>query len=490
MGNLIPVSREKLVPLLKAFPYQTEAIEAIWDFEYAAVFHEQGLGKTKIAIDVALHWLSTEAVDTVLIITKKLLINNWVRECKVHCKLNPAILSSSRNANFEVFNRPCRIVIANYEIAISEKNRLLLYLKTRDVGIILDESTKIKNPASRIYSAFICLRTYAKRRLILTGTPMSNRPYDIWAQIQFLDGGLSLGYDFFDFKKRLDIPKNNNHESIDEFETSLSTVWESISSFAIRETKDSGVIQLPSKTYTALECDWEDRQYEMYSEYKEELKAIVVKNGIPKEDNAEVILKRLIRLVQICSNPKLIDDNYGGIPGKIDVLSSLITSIRSKNEKAIIWTSFIQNADSLTSLFRKYNAVKVHGSMNYNDRNKSIDRFLNDDTCSVFIATPASAKEGLTLTVANHAIYYDRNFSLDDYLQSQDRIHRISQQRPCYIYNLLMRDSIDQWIQIMLEAKRTAARFGQNDITLEDFQNNMRYDFPSMLNSVLGIDTL
>ena len=107
----------------------------------------------------------------------------------------------------------------------------------------------------------------------------------------------------------------------------------------------------------------------------------------------------------------------------------------------------------------------------------------------LLVATPQSAKEGLTLTVANHVIFYDRTFSLDDYIQAQDRIHRISQKRDCFVYNLLIEDSIDQWTDSLIEAKQNAARFGQGDIDFDEFRREMRYDISAELNSVLGMNS-
>ena len=98
------------------------------------------------------------------------------------------------------------------------------------------------------------------------------------------------------------------------------------------------------------------------------------------------------------------------------------------------------------------------------------------------MATPGAAKEGLTLTVANHVIFYDRSFSLDDYLQAQDRIHRISQEKPCFVHNLIMEDSVDEWIDVLLHAKEIAAQLAQGDISLDYYKSQMSYDFGEIRN--------
>lgn len=228
-------------------------------------------------------------------------------------------------------------------------------------------------------------------------------------------------------------------------------------------------------------------QYELYKCIKEEMRAVVVKNGMPEEDNAEDLLKRLLRLVQVASNPILIDESYKNIPGKYEYLIDLVNSIIDSNEKCIIWTNFIENVNWLHKSLKQYGTVKVHGQMNIEDRNKAIDKFKLQPEIKILIATPASSKEGLTLTVANHVIFYDRNFSLDDYLQSQDRIHRISQQKTCYIHNLIMKDSIDEWIDALLQSKHLAAQLSQGDIDLTQFINMMSYKFGDIVNEILNL---
>ena len=124
------------------------------------------------------------------------------------------------------------------------------------------------------------------------------------------------------------------------------------------------------------------------------------------------------------------------------------------------------------------------------ERNKSVKKFLADQDCRVLVATPGAAKEGLTLTVANHVIFYDRGFSLDDYLQAQDRIHRVSQTKTCYVYNLLMRDSIDMWVDTLLQAKKLAAQLTQGDISLDYYRSQMTYSFGDILSEILNIQNL
>ena len=116
-----------------AFTYQNEAFEAIKDLDYSGIFHEQGLGKTKIAIDLLIYWLQKREIDTVMIVTKKQLVNNWVGEFSNHTFLKPKVLSSNKSENYFILNSKARIIITNFETISGDVDRLKLYLKTRKI---------------------------------------------------------------------------------------------------------------------------------------------------------------------------------------------------------------------------------------------------------------------------------------------------------------------------------------------------------------------
>jgi SNF2 family DNA or RNA helicase len=486
----IKAAREPdLSPKMAGFVYQVEAVNATKDLSFAAIFHEQGLGKTKIGIDLALYWLSNSVVDSVMIVTKRSLIQNWIDELKVHTHVTPRFLSQDRRANFLAFNSPARLYLTHYEVLKSERKRIKLFLQTRRVGVVVDEAHKIKNPASALTAAIFDLAPGFARRVIMTGTPVANRPYDLWAQIFFLDQGESLGRDFASFKKEFDLTNELSRDArkAARFEESLGGLFQKIRGFSVRETKRTADIHLPEKNLRNVTAELEARQAEIYGRFRREFAAIVVKEGVPEYDEAEEVLKRLLRLVQVASNPKLVDDSYHNIPGKFPILLGLVEEITDRDEKTIVWTSFVENADWLARELRGFGTVRVHGRLSYEERSKSIQAFKDDDECRLLIATPASAKEGLTLTVANNAIFYDRSFSLDDYLQAQDRIHRISQKRDCTITNIVAKGTIDEWVETLLAAKHLAAQLGQGDITRELYNAQASYAFGQMVRDVLGL---
>ena len=472
-----------------AFPHQLDALEAIKDLPYAAVFHEQGLGKTKIGLDLVLYWLAHDIVDSVLIVAKKGLIGNWQSEVASHSHLAPRVLGQDRNANFYAFNSPVRLYLTHYEAVLSERRRLELFLRTRQVGVLLDEAQKIKNPDTEVSQALHALADGFVRRVIMTGTPVANRPYDLWSQVQFLDGGEALGRSFTIFKRNLDLTNDlgRNKSRAGAFARELEQLFEKIQHFSIRETKKTAGLALPDKTIRNVECLLEPRQAEIYDQFRDELAAIVVREGRPTLDDAEGLLKRLLRLVQVASNPATIDQSYHARPGKLLPLDNLVHEAVDAGEKVVVWTSFTKNADFLGLHLNEFGALVLHGGHSMADREEALDNFKTDSDCRVLVATPGAAKEGLTLTVANHAVFYDRSFSLDDYLQAQDRIHRISQNKPCHVTNLVATGTVDAWVDALLTAKHLAAQLGQGDITRSEYESRADYTFGEMVSDVLRL---
>lgn len=482
-------SRLNLSAVHNGFAYQLQAVEAVKSMDYAALFHEQGLGKTKIGIDLALEWLKADLVDTILFVTKRGLVTNWSEEMQQHSHLRPRILDQNHSANFFAFNSPAPVLLTHYEVMRTEERRLALYLRTRRVGVILDEAHKIKNPDAEISKALHRLAPAFSRRIIMTGTPVANRPYDVWSQIYFLDHGEALGEDFDTFKADLELSNDlwADDRKRASFERSAANVFSRIAAFSVRETKASAGIELPEKIVENVPVELAPRQREMYDEIAGTLRTEVLVDGKLVEDDAEATLKRLLRLVQVASNPGLIDESYREEPAKLSALRRLLNdALAEPDAKAIIWSNFIDNVDWLARELESYEPVKVHGRIEMDERADAIVRFKGDPACRILVATPGSAKEGLTLTVANHAIFYDRSFSLDDYLQAQDRIHRISQQRTCYVWNLIARPSVDEWVDALLAAKRLAAQLIQSDVGKEEYEAAANYDFGRIVQQILG----
>jgi SNF2 family DNA or RNA helicase len=270
------------------------------------------------------------------------------------------------------------------------------------------------------------------------------------------------------------------------YKNNLEVLYKKIKDCSLRETKESAGINLPGRKFIGINVDMDSQQMLLYKKMQIELSAEVLKDGRVISEDVEVILKRLIRLVQVSSNPSLVDERYKNIPPKLIETEKIIKKAFNEKSKVIIWTNFVDNAKYLINYFNSHSFVGIHGDIKTDERNKIISSFRNNENTKVLIATPGVAREGLTLVEANYAIFFDRNFSLENYLQAQDRIYRISQEKDCYIYKLISKNSIDLWVDALLEAKEISARFGQGDINENEYSNRIKFDFSELLQKILS----
>ena len=446
-------------PKTKALPHQIEVLNYINKHHEIALFDEQGLGKTKIVIDSLCESMKNKEVEGVLVFAPMSLIYNWEQEIVKHSFLIPIVLRGSKREKRYKFLTGANFYITNYEAVIAETDRIKRFCKSRKIAIVLDESSRIKDPSTKTAQALFNLRLYSTKRIIITGTPVANKPVDLWSQFYFLNGGTVLGNNFEDFKARY----NEKNISYKEYLAELRTM---ISKNSIRRYKDN-VLDLPNKRFINLYVNLKGRQLYIYNKLRKELRLEIQNtDGDIVIDEAENILKKLLRLTQIASNPMLIDKGYREIPAKFVLLDDLLKDIISKNEKAIIWTNFVDNIIILRNRFSHYKPLIIHGAIPVKDRMETVKTFQESDKHTVMIANPSVAREGLTLTRANNAIYLDRNFNLVDYLQSQDRIHRISQTKECSIYKILAKNTIDEYIDHVMDIKKEIADYVQGGSTM------------------------
>lgn len=450
-------------PKTRPFPHQTEALEFIRAKELVPLFDEQGLGKTKIVIDALMEDMKSGIIEGALIICRKFLLSTWEDEIKKHSHLRSIILRGSaieRGSRFMAFSH---FYLINYDSLISEIDRIKRFLSIRKLAIVLDESQRIKNPSSKTAQCIFQIRLLATKKIIITGTPIANKPEDIWAQFYFLDSGRLLGIDFTQFKKEYSIDLRGKALLASKVKK-LDKLKDVISQISIRRLKDQ-VLELPEKRFIDVFVSLRALQLRLYNKLKKELYLEIIDfDGQRIIDESQNILKKLLRLTQIASNPALLNTEYNETPAKFLVLDKLIKGIIEKEEKVIIWSNFVKNIRTLRRRYREFNPLMLFGEIPIENRKFIVKKFQENTIYNVLIANPSAAREGLTLTSANNAIYLDRNFNLTDYLQSQDRIHRISQTKPCNITKIIAEDTIDEYIDEILYKKHKIAQYLQSDI--------------------------
>jgi len=448
-------------PKTSPLSHQIEAINYIKKHDIVPLFDEQGLGKSKMVIDALCSNIESKEIDGALIVCKKTLLYTWKNEILKHSHLFPVVLAGTKRQRGRSFLTYGHFYIVNYESLIQELELIRLVLQHKSFAIVLDESQKIKNPDAKITRAVLSLKDMAKKKIIITGTPIANRPEDIWSQFYFLEGGELLGNDFYKFKKKYDL-KLKGEESLKKYERDLLELRRKIDKISIRRTKD--ILELPEKRYIDVMVDLSPKQQEIYDTAKKELYYEA------KDENDESIVEeienylvKLLRLTQIASNPALIVEDYDEVPSKFLKLDEMVDEVVENGEKAIIWTSFRKNVRTLRRRYEDLGALMLFGETPIEERNNVVVKFMSAPKHKILIANPAAAKEGLTLTSANNAIYLDRNFKMDDYLQSQDRIHRISQTKKCNIIKLIARKTIDEYTDEILEKKELVAKYALGD---------------------------
>ena len=444
-------------PAPPPLPHQETGTQFLRDRTAAALFDEQGLGKSRQLIDAIAQERAAGLLDGALIICPNTIKATWGEEIEQYSTLQYAVFGAGRAARRVAFRSlRAAFYVMNYEAVAAELPSLRALLRFKRMALVLDESHRIKTPTARVTTALQALRRDAVRRFIMTGTPVANKPEDLWAQYFFLDGGASLGTSFADFKARF-CTAQGGYTGVAELRSGMNGI-------SLRRTKD-GTIDLPPKTITRVPVEMSGQQLRMYNELRNSL-ALWVKDLSGDEilARAENILTRLVRLAQLASNPGLIDVAYEDVPAKFLALDELLPSyLDDDSNKVIVWTSFIGNIAALQQRFSRFRPVTLHGEMDGESRQRSVALFKHDPQVRVLIANPAAAREGLTLTQARTAIYLDRTFNLVDFLQSQDRIHRLSQTRPCEIILLVAEHSIDEFVDFSIAQKHRLAQYTQSD---------------------------
>lgn len=474
------MSASKQAPL--ALAHQDEGTKFLRENERAALFDEQGLGKSKQIIDALTAEILANTIDAGLVVCPNGLKSNWAQEIEKFCTLPYAVFGSGRSARRVGFRSlRAAFYIINYEAVHSELAALRALLRFKTIAMVLDESHRIKTPEAKTTKAILTLRKHAARRYILTGTPVANKPEDLWSQMLFLDDGESLGISFAEFQRVYGAGREG-YRNIDQLRVRVSGK-------SLRRTKATA-IELPQKNYTRISIELAAQQRSMYDRMRQELELWVRSlNGEEVLERGEAILARMVRLAQLASNPALLDASYREIPGKIGALDLLLQRYFASDhrQKVIVWTSFVGNIEAIRHRYIQWSPVVIHGAVTNEERDVAVRLFRDDPATRLLVANPAAAREGLTLTEATVAIYLDRTFNLVDYLQSQDRIHRISQTSNCEIVLLIAVNTVDEFIDFSLEQKHRLARYAQADtdaISAEDLQLRK----PDILRALIGIN--
>tara|TARA_R100000935_G_scaffold17039_1_gene33658 strand:+ start:4931 stop:6400 length:1470 start_codon:yes stop_codon:yes gene_type:complete len=458
---------------LKPFDHQIDAINFGWDRTEFGLFMEMGTGKSKVLIDNMGMLYQSGQINFALVIAPKGVYRNWVaKEIPEHMsddiphRVIRWVSGANKKQKEEMRSvqddfKGLTIFVMNVESFSSLKGQKAGTWMARTLGqrgmIAIDESTTIKNHKAKRTKSLLKIATEFKFRRLLTGSPVTKSPMDIYSQCEFLRAGL-LGYDsYYAFQGRYAVVQRKTmggaaFQQIVGFKN-LDELTQRIDMFSFRVLKKD-CLDLPDKIYTARYVGMTPDQFKMYEQIRQ-YAMVLLENG--EMSTAPAVITQMLRLQQIMSGHLKTDEGemlY--FPSKR--MEALEEIMEEHDGKAIIWSRFRYDIISMTEMLNKKfgagSAASYFGDTSDEDRNDIVINFQNPNhPLKFFVGNPATAGYGLTLTEANLVVYYANDFNLETRIQSEDRAHRIGQKNNVTYIDLICEGSIDERIVKALRAK-------------------------------------
>ncbi|MEK7833986.1 MAG: SNF2-related protein, partial [Acidobacteriota bacterium] len=384
-----------------------------------------------------------------LLVVPRSLVTNWEREAQ---KFAPGlrILNFSyaeRAADIKEFD-DYDIVLTTYGILLREIERLREY---EFDTVMLDEAQAIKNPVSESAKAARLLK--CRNRLTLTGTPVENNTFELWSQFAFLNPGLLGSADYFRQEFTNPIERQQNEET-------TKSLRRLVYPFILRRTKDQVALDLPPRSEKILWNEMEPAQRKLYNLTRDEYRAKILKliedKGV--KDARFRILEGLLRLRQICNHPRLVNPTYKGASAKLDTLMETLETLRAEDHKALIFSQFVQMLKLIEAELKKAKIPYTYLDGSTVNRQDRVDTFQTDEKIKVFLISLKAGGVGLNLTAADYVIHVDPWWNPAVEMQATDRAHRIGQDKPVFVYKLMMRDSVEEKILQLQDRKRTLVK--------------------------------
>ena len=467
----------------KPYAHQLTALEKSWDKTEYGYFMEMGTGKSKVLVDNMAMLYDKGKINGALIVAPKGVYNNWfTQEIPIHLAshIQPTMVlwtaSTSKTKDKEYQSlfetgHDLHILIMNVE-ALSTKKGLdfaAKFLRSHTTMLAVDESTTIKNPTAKRTKSILQLGKQAEYRRILTGSPVTKSPLDLFTQCNFLNEFL-LGFDsFYAFRNRYAhmIERNFGGRRVQLVGSykRLDELAENIKSFSYRVLKED-CLDLPDKIYTKREIELTDEQSKAYATMKSA--ALASLKG--KMATAPHVLTQMMRLHQItCGHLKNDDGTTTTI--KNNRMKELLSLLEEVEGKVIIWANYIYDIENIVkNISEEYGAdsiVQYYGAISSQDRADAIEKFQDPNSnARFFVGNPQTAGYGITLTAASNVIYYSNGYDLEKRLQSEDRAHRIGQTKSVTYIDLIAPKTVDEKIVKALRSKMDIA----NTIMDEDWK--------------------
>ena len=453
----------------KPYSHQLTALDRSWNKESYAYFLEMGTGKTKVLIDNLAMLYDKGKVDGALIIAPKGVIGTWYNnELPAHLPdhiENKTVLwqsnitkSQSRKLGtlFKT-GETLHILIMNVEAFSTTKgvDFAQKFLGSHNTLMAIDESTTIKTPTAKRTKNILKLAANSKYRRIMTGSPVTKNPLDLFSQCEFLDPWLLNFSSYYAFRNRYAEMKTlhmhgRQIQVVNGFKN-LGELSDKLKEFSYRVLKED-CLDLPDKIFIKRQITLTPDQRKLYEQMKKEAMAIL--NG--KRVTTVNVLTQLMRLHQItCGHFTADDGSFQRIPN--NRVSELMSILEETEGKAIIWAHYqLDIKDIITQVKKEYgpnSLVDYYGLTPQDERQPNIKKFQDDPQCRFMVGTPSTGGYGITLTAANTVIYFSNGYDLEKRLQSEDRAHRIGQKKSVTYVDLMADDTVDEKIVKALRKK-------------------------------------
>ena len=458
------------------YEHQKDALKKCWNKESFAIFAEMGTGKTKIALDNACILYKKGKIDRLLVVAPKGTYMNWVdQEIPTHVPdyVEKEILAwkpsnsekyKAELRKFREHDYKLKIFVMNVEALSTIKGlkQAGLFLIGKSM-MIIDESTTIKNPQAKRTKNILALAKESKYRRILTGSPVTQSPMDLWSQMDFLDPEILGQSSFYAFRTKYAVMitataagGTHKYQKIVKFRN-LKQLGQAVSPHSYRILKKD-CLDLPEKSFIKREVELSEEQKRAYTEMK--ANATTILKG--QSATALNVLTQLIRLHQItCGHMKTDDGEIINL--KNSRLDELMQILGETTGKVIIWANYVHDILNIERAIKdEYGPTSYctyYGATKSEDRQKCIKKFQEpSNPVRFFIGNTQTGGYGITLTEASTVIYYSNNYDLEKRIQSEDRAHRIGQKNPVLYIDLVAKGTVDEKIIQSLRNKINIAR--------------------------------
>lgn len=442
----------------KPFNHQEKGLEYGMKYDRWFLGDEQGLGKSKQVIDIAVarkikygykHCLIVCGVNT--------LKWNWMNEIHTHSDENSFILGQRTLKNgiltigsmnnklndLDNIDELPYFIITNVESFRNEDfaNKVKDLCKKGKINMCAaDETHKMKNPSSQQTKGF--LKCLPECRIAMTGTPLMNNPMDLYVILKW------LGYEnhaFYSFKQHYCVMGGYGGYEIVGYKN-MDQLTNQINSIMLRRLKKD-VLDLPEKIYVDEYVDMLPKQSEIYKEVQMDIKAHI--DEIKFDNNP---LSTLIRLRQATGYTGILSSSIQE-SAKLDRMVDLVDEAVSNDDKCLVFSNWTQMTDEIVKRLKQYNPALITGQTKDSDRTIQQDKFRNDDSCKVIVGTIGAMGTGLTLTAGTTVIFLDEPWNKALFEQAVDRAHRIGTKNNVTIYSIMCKGTIDERIHDLIYKK-------------------------------------